>query len=135
LILLDRQGRLDWFRAPVSQVLSPVVQIFNRADSGVRAIGSGNQSDLETQLEALREERDELLADNARLRVLEEEVEQLRNQLDFQEQHPDLEPIPANVISGDPKGIERIIIIDQGREAGIRTGMAVVSPDFFVGQV
>jgi rod shape-determining protein MreC len=135
LIMLDSQQRLDWLRSPASQIFSPVVWVFNQVGDGASAIGSGNPTDIEAELEAVKQERDELLAENAELRILEEEVEQLRNQLDFQEAFPDLEPVPANVISEDPKGVERILIIDQGRDAGIRTGMAVVSPEFFVGQV
>lgn len=135
LLLLDSQHRLDWLRSPVGQVFSPVVWVFNQAGDGIGSAGRGGESVTEAELEALRQERDELLAENARLSLLEDEVEQLRNQLEFQELHPDLEPIPANVIGEDPKGVERILIIDQGRDAGIRTGMAVVSPEFFVGQV
>ncbi len=135
LIMLDSQNRLDWLRSPASQVFSPVIWVFNQAGSGPGVFGSANPSNVEQELESVRQERDELLAENAELRLLEEEVEQLRNQLEFQETYPDLEPVPANVISEDPRGVERIIIIDQGRDAGIRTGMAVVSPEFFVGQV
>lgn len=135
LIVLDSQHRLDWLRSPASQLFSPVVWVFNQVGSGAESIGSGNQTDVEGELEAVSQERDELLAENAELRLLEDEVEQLRNQLDFQEAYPDLEPVPANVISEDPKGVERILIIDQGHDAGIRIGMAVVSPEFFVGQV
>jgi rod shape-determining protein MreC len=135
LIMLDSQNRLDWLRSPASQIFSPVVWVFNQAGNGVSSIGSGNSSDVEAELESVTRERDQLLAENAELRLLEDEVEQLRNQLDFQDAYPDLEPIPANVLSEDPKGVERIIVIDQGRDAGIRTGMAVVSPEFFVGQV
>ena len=135
LIMLDSQDRLDWLRSPASQIFSPVVWVFDRIGTGAGSISSGNPTELEAELEAVKQERDQLLSENAELRVLEEEVEQLRNQLDFQNAYPDLEPVPANVISEDPKGVERILIIDQGRNAGIRTGMAVVSPEFFVGQV
>jgi rod shape-determining protein MreC len=135
LILADSQGRMEWFRSPASQVFAPITWAFNQVGSGIGGLSSGNPSDLEAELEQLRAERDALLAENARLSLLDDEVAQLRNQLDFQERHPDLEPIPANVLSEDPKGVERILIIDQGRDAGIEPGMAVVSPDFFVGLV
>jgi rod shape-determining protein MreC len=135
LIMLDSQNRLDWLRSPASQIFSPIVWVFNQVGDSASSISSGNPSDVEAQLEAVTQERDRLLAENAELRLLEEEVVQLRNQLEFQETFPDLEPVPANVISEDPRGVERILIIDQGRDAGIRTGMAVVSPEFFVGQV
>jgi rod shape-determining protein MreC len=135
LIALDSQNRMDWFRSPASQILSPVVWLFNQAGSGISSLAAGNPSDLQREFDQVRQERDALLAENAELRLLEDEVQQLRNQLDFQETFPDLQPVPANVIGEDPKGVERIIIIDQGRQAGLRTGMAVVSPEFFVGQV
>lgn len=135
LIMLDSRNHLDWLRSPASQVFSPIVWVFNQVGNSAEGIGSGASTDTEAELEAVKQERDELLSENAELRLLEEEVEQLRNQLGFQEAYPDLEPVPANVISEDPKGVERILIIDQGHDAGIRTGMAVVSPEFFVGQV
>jgi rod shape-determining protein MreC len=135
LIALDSNDRLDWLRSPAGQLFTPVVWAFNQVGDGVSSIGSGNPTDSEAELEAVIQERDELLAENAQLRLLEEEVQQLRNQLEFQESFPDMQPVPANVISEDPKGVERILIIDQGRDAGIRPGMAVVSPEFFVGQV
>lgn len=135
LIMLDSRDRLDWFRSPASQLFSPITWVFNQVDNNADSLRTDEPTDLEAELESVRQERDELLAENAELRMLEEEVEQLRNQLDFQEAFPDLEPVPANVISEDPKGVERILIIDQGSEAGIREGMAVVSPEFFVGQV
>jgi rod shape-determining protein MreC len=135
LIALDSNDRLNWLRSPASQLFSPVVWAFNQVGDGVSSISSSEPTDQEAELEVVIQERDELLAENAQLRLLEEEVQQLRNQLEFQESYPDLEPVPANVISEDPKGVERILIIDKGREAGIRPGMAVVSPEFFVGQV
>lgn len=135
LIILDSQDRLDWLRSPASQLFSPIIWVFDRTENGVGSLRSGNPSDIEQRLEEVRAERDALLAENAELRVLEEEVEQLRDQLDFQQAYPDAEPIPANVISEDPKGVERILILDKGREDGIQPGMAVVSPEFFVGQV
>lgn len=135
LIMLDSRERMDWLRSPASQIFSPIIWVFNQAGDGIGSVGSSNATDVEAELEEVAQERDELLAENAELRLLEEEVEQLRNQLGFQETYPDLEPVPANVISEDPKGIERILIIDQGSDAGIRIGMAVVSPEFFVGQV
>ncbi len=135
LITLDSRERLDWLRSPAGHVLNPVVWAFNEAGDAVASLGAGNQGVQTQEVEDLRQERDRLLAENAELRVLREEVEQLRDQLDFQNEHPDLEPLPANVIGEDPKGVERIIIIDQGREDGVRIGMAVVSPEFFVGQV
>jgi rod shape-determining protein MreC len=132
LIVLDQQQRLEGVKSPASQVFAPLTWTFNQIGS----IGSaGNPSDLEAELQAVRAERDALLAENARLRLLESEVAQLRAQLEFTELHPDLDPVPANVVNQDPMGLERIAVIDQGAESGIRTGMAVVSPDFFVGQV
>jgi rod shape-determining protein MreC len=135
LLVLDSRDRLDWLRSPAGQLFSPVVWVFNQVGSGAGSIGSSNPDGIEAELEAVKQERDQLLAENAELRLLEDEVAQLRNQLEFQEAFPDLEPVPANVLSEDPSGVDRILIIDQGRDAGIRTGMAVVSPEFFVGQV
>src|SRR5690606_13457531 len=66
---------------------------------------------------------------------LEAEVIQLREQLGFQHAHADLEVVPANVVGRDTTGARQFVMIDRGSNHGIEVGMAVVSPNFFVGQV
>jgi rod shape-determining protein MreC len=43
--------------------------------------------------------------------------------------------LAAEVIAGDPTGVSRVVVINRGREAGLRADMAVVAPDGVVGRV
>jgi rod shape-determining protein MreC len=73
----------------------------------------------------LRERVDSLEQENLRIReqiVSTQRFERLR---ELQERHG-LQMVPANVIAQDLSAWLRAIVIDQGSEAGIRSGMAVV---------
>lgn len=135
LIILDQQNRLDTVKASADQIVRPLATTFNEAGRTLRGIRPGGDTALSTQLEAVTEERDRLLAENARLKQLEQEVAQLRDQLGFKTAHPELRLVSANVIGRDPDGTEQYLVIDRGSNDGILTGMAVVSPNFFVGQI
>lgn len=135
LILLDHQQRLESVKAPANRLAGAVESALAQALDRIPWSGRGSQSELEAQLEALRAERDRLLAENARLKELEQEVIQLREQLGFKQQNPDLTLVPASVIAYDPDALQQAIVIDRGANAGIQVGMPVVSPDFLVGLV
>ena len=83
----------------------------------------------------MRRDRDALAAENARLRQLDVEIQQLRELLNVQETHPDWQLVTARVVSPDPANLQKFITIDKGSADGIRVGMAVVDPNFFVGLV
>jgi rod shape-determining protein MreC len=87
------------------------------------------------ELDAITEERDRLVAENARLKEQVADIDELRERLEFKQAHPELQVIQANVISRDPQSLEKFIIIDRGSGDGVAVGMAVVSPNFLVGQV
>lgn len=135
LIVLDGRNHLDGVKGGLGDIVAPVGQ--SLSDAGSRISGSRNVSDdqLLAENEQLRDERDALLAENARLRELEFTVEQLQDQLEFRQAHPDLIALPANVVGRDPLSRERFLIIDRGTDDGIAVGMPVVSPHFLVGQV
>lgn len=134
LTVLDNRNMLDPVKSVVGDLVSPISQGFERLGSRM-SDGSGGESELQAQLEQVQAERDELMAENARLRELVAEVEDLRAQLNFEQSHPELELLSANVVSRDPQSFEQFLIIDRGSEDGVQVGMAVVSPNFLVGQV
>jgi len=134
LILLDQRNRLDPIRTGAEQVLGPLNDSFNRLGRAIGNLGT-DDSELARQLAAVTAERDQLLAENVRLRQLEQEVVQLREQLGFQTTHAELRTLPATVIGRDPEGSRQYVVIDRGSNDGVAVGMAVVSPNFFVGQV
>ncbi|MFW6074718.1 MAG: rod shape-determining protein MreC [Chloroflexota bacterium] len=134
LITLDNRQVLD----PVKDIFGQAVAPAGRALSGIDSPIAGEpvgDAELQRQLQELEAERDGLVAENARLREQVAEVDQLREQLGFREAHPELEVTTARVIARDPQSLEKYIVIDRGSNDGIENGMAVVSPNFMVGQV
>jgi rod shape-determining protein MreC len=135
LILLDNRGLLDAPKSVVVAATTPVAGIFNDLGDRVSGLREGGDAELRRQLEQMTAERDLLLAQNEQLKTQLQEVEQLREMLGFQQQHPDMTVVAADVVARDPQSREKYIIIDRGSDHGIQVGMAVVSPNFLVGQV
>jgi rod shape-determining protein MreC len=134
LIALDQQHRLDSARTPAEALVQPFQAALSRVGDRIHGFGSGSSAS-EQQLQAMTAERNELLAENARLKDLQQQVAELQKQLGFKQSRPELKVVSAAVVGHDPNGTTRTLVIDQGSNAGIKVGMAVISPDFFAGQV
>lgn len=86
-------------------------------------------------LEALTEERNALVRENARLRSLEQENQELRELMDVRERAR-LTFVTAQVIGKSPEVDTHALIIDQGHDAGVAVGMPVIaSGGFLLGKV
>lgn len=130
MLILSRNGVLDPVRTGLRDALSPLSSATNSIIREKRSSG-----DLERENEALRQERDALAAEVARLNDLKTEVEQLRQLVNVQETNTDWTMVTARVIASDPAMLNKTITIDKGSADGIQKGMAVVDPYFFVGLV
>ena len=130
LLLLDRRDALDPLRDGLAQVFAPVSRAFERVGRA-----SISESDVQRQLEQVTAERDRLKAENSQLKAAVAELETLREQLRIEQVRPDITYVPTRVIGRDPTGAQLYVIIDKGASDGLREGMAVTSPDFYVGQV
>ena len=135
LIALDQSHRLDPLVATADHVVGPLASGMGRLDQLISFRQSPPPGSTAAELQAVTAERDQLLADNARLKQLEQEVVQLRQQLGFKNARPELKLVPASVIGRDPLGAKQFVVLDRGSNDGIQVGMAVVSPNFLVGQV
>lgn len=135
LIALDQQHHLDAARTPAQALIHPFESAMSSAGHAIRGIGQHSPTSVEQQLQQVTAERNQLLAENARLKDLQQQVNELQKQLDFKQSHPGLTVVTASVVGQDPNGIKRIFVINRGSNDGIQTGMAVISPDFFVGQI
>lgn len=134
LILLDSRDALDPVKGVAGEAISPVSGYFN--DLGDRIADDGpSDSELAQELAEVSAERDRLLAENAELKEMAAEVQELREQLGFQQSRPELETVTASVLARDPESLEKFLIIDRGSDDGLGVGMAVVSPNFLVGQI
>lgn len=68
---------------------------------------------------------DEVAAENGRLRQM----------LDFKDRHGLGELVGARVLANDPRGDCRVLVVDRGKEDGLRANMPVVSVGGLVGRV
>ncbi|MEJ7837601.1 MAG: rod shape-determining protein MreC [Thermomicrobiales bacterium] len=130
LIMLDRQSLLDPIREGLSEVVNPVQAGFSDLVDP-----APSQSELEQELEQTRLERDALLAENSNLRADQVELETLRQLQQVQTDNPGFSFIPCDVIGSDPTGTQYWVKINRGAADGLVVGMAVVDPNFYVGQI
>jgi rod shape-determining protein MreC len=128
--------------------LAPVERLLLQVFTPVQGWLSGNTAEMQGTLQALAElgtlrqriaelerERDALLAENVRLRETERENVTLREQLGYQQAHPQLDLLPAEVVGRDPTNLLRFLIIDKGTQDGVRVDMTVVTPRGLVGRI
>jgi rod shape-determining protein MreC len=127
-VLLDRRDALDPLKNSLHQLTVPVTDFFDRANQK-------DESALAKELEQIKAERDSLLAENVQLKQQAKEVEDLQAVLKVQRDHKEWKLATARVLSPDPTGLSKFITIDKGSNDGIRVGMAVVDPNYFVGLV
>lgn len=129
-IMLDRGEALDPVRDGLTQVITPISSAFNElVDRGE------DPTELEAELARVTAERDDLKAENSRLKGDQRELESLRLEQDASNRHPDYEFTAANVTGGNATGAQMFIIIDRGSLDGVAKGMAITSPHYYVGQV
>lgn len=130
IIIMDRRALLDPVREGLGEVFKPVVTRFEEV-----AQPEPSDSELAQQLATAQAENDSLRAENARLQGELEELEVLREQVQFESERPDVTPLAAEVLGRDPSGTQQVLILDRGSSDGVEVGMAVVDPDYYVGQV
>ncbi|MGI8642600.1 MAG: rod shape-determining protein MreC [Thermomicrobiales bacterium] len=129
VIALDSRQAIDPFKASLQDGLGSVTGRISSLGEEATPAGEGSElAQLQAEVDALR-------AKNARLQGVATENEQLRAQLDVEARYPDYRLLPAGVLTVDPANLEKSIVIDKGSDDGVRPGMAVVDPNYYVGQV
>ncbi|HEY7031122.1 MAG TPA: rod shape-determining protein MreC [Thermomicrobiales bacterium] len=127
-IALDNRNALDPLKTALHDLVVPVTDEFNR-------IGNGGNSDLAKQLEQVKRERDAALAENAQLKAEQKDIDQLKQIVGYEQSHPERKLVTARVLGVDPMNLQKFVTIDKGALDGIKEGMAVVDPNYFVGLV
>lgn len=130
LIVLDSRGLLTPVRDGLSTVVQPITGAFSDLPGALDSQGS-----LEQQLATAQAEVARLDAENSDLKAQIAESDVLDELNKAKAAHPDREYATAQVISRDPTGQQKYLIIDRGSADGLRVGMAVVDPNYFVGQI
>ncbi len=128
--------------------LAPVESLILQLLAPVQGWLAGGTAEIQDTLEALAElgtlrqqiaelerERDALGAENVRLREIEREYVLLREQLGYQQAHPQLDLLPAEVVGRDPTNLLRFLLVNKGTQDGARTEMTVVTSRGLVGRI
>lgn len=111
---------------------SPVGSGFYRFSQKIQSIWKPNISAAD--YEKLRAERDQLVARNMELQILERENEELRNAIDFKKEKP-YDYLMASVLGRDPT-LSNYFILDKGSKDGVQNNLPVVSPEgMLVGKI
>lgn len=90
--------------------------------------------DVRKQNRELQNELERLRLEQVRLRADAGESQRLRALLDFKERYVG-QTVAAEVIGTSGSDLSRMIQIDKGSRAGVKTDMAVITPDGIVGKV
>ena len=124
-------------RSGIDSVLMPMQKGMNAAGRYIferiedrRALSRAQEINelLSDELSMLREE-------NARLKLEENELQQLRELLGMAEQYPDYETVGAHIIGKNSGNWYRSFLIDKGSRDGIRVNMNVMADGGLVGIV
>ena len=126
---------------PVEAVLLDLANGFTNLFGGFQDVNTlrAQVADLETRL-------DQATVDEVRIRELEIENQQLRDQLQYKQANPDYtlvggtileanNPDRARVLGQDPLNLLHYITVDQGSADDVAAGMPVVTPSGLVGRV
>jgi rod shape-determining protein MreC len=119
----------------LSIAIGPVLKVISKP---TEAVGGGfdgyiNLVNTKKENSELKKKLDTALIDNQKLSELERENKRLKRILNFMEQKPNT-MIAAKVTGEDLKNWFRCIIIDKGKESGLKVRMPVVTPKGVVGQ-
>lgn len=123
----------DLARRMLSGPAMAVSAIGKKVSDTVALIGTIRQ--LAKENAQLREQTVTQLAEIADLTNVKNENEQLRQDLNFSNLHPELSLLPAEIISYSPIGSYQAFTINKGSSDGIKENQAVVSSGFLIGKV
>lgn len=122
------KGGLSVTVGPALKTISkPVDGISGLLNTYVNLIGAKKEN------EELKKQLDTLRMENHRLQELEKEHKRFKDLLGFMEKKPNT-LIAAKVIGEDLKNWFRCIIVDKGKDQGVRVKMPVITPKGIVGQ-
>lgn len=146
-ILLRFTGQIGLVEDATFGVFAPVQALVLDVTTGVGNLFGGFRevNELRVEVKQLQEQLNKSTIDSVRVRELEIENSEFRQQLEYKQENPDyllsgstvLEDNAdrARVLGQDPSTLVNSILIDQGREEQVAVGMPVVTPAGLVGRV
>jgi rod shape-determining protein MreC len=130
-IVLDNQSALNPLKTGLRNLANPVTDfVYDRTDET-----KPDEGEWEAKYHDLEDQYAELDAEYQRTKMVADQVQALQAMLNLQQTSPDLVFLPSRVVSVDPTGVNKIIVIDRGSEDGVAVGMAVTDPNYYVGVV
>lgn len=130
------EGSERLIRVWVQNTITPIQKGFLGTGRWVRGLWSSylDLRGVHEENRRLHEELARLRIERVRLQQSSAQAERIQALLGFKEQFIH-QTIPAQVIGSSGSETSRLIVINKGSEDGVRTDMAVVSPDGIVGKV
>ena len=139
LLLLSSfsSGFSNALRSGVDAVLMPMQKGMNTAGRYLfdRIENYRELSRVQEINDLLSNELAVLRAENARLRLRENELDEMRRLLDLKEQYPQYDTVGAHIIGKNSSNWYRSFLIDKGTNDGIRVNMNVIADGGLVGIV
>ncbi len=145
---LHLTGNLGPVQDVAYTIAAPIQNLMLNLVHGVSNVSGGFQdvNALREQVNQREAQLNKLTVDAVRVRELEIENSELRDQLGYKQANPDYalvggtvleanNPDAARVIGQDPSNLVRYLIIDQGSEDDVAVGMPVVTPQGLVGRI
>jgi len=140
-LIVQRAGLWEPVEGLLSRAIVPLQKGISQIVDQV-----GNLSQTARDLRDLRQQNEELEAENARLlleivrlREIEVEAALQRDLLNFAQSHPSFDIQGAHivgiVIGRDPSNLQRYVTLDVGRKAGVARNMPVVTNRGLVGRI
>ncbi|MCE5258864.1 MAG: rod shape-determining protein MreC [Chloroflexi bacterium] len=136
-LILDSLTPSNPIKNAVSQVASPIQYALRWLGTPFRALAQGveNINKLGEENETLRKENSELRNQIILLQEAQLENEILRKELSFKSSVPSYQLLSAEVIGRDPSEFFKYLIIDRGKDDGVRVGLPVITADGLVGRI
>lgn len=129
-------GPIHTVQNTVSGIATPFKFVGGAIGSGTGAVGAAveNATASEDTLQSLREHRQELIDEIAKLEEYRQENERLQALLDIKDTY-DLETIAARVTQRNSNAWEQVVTIDKGFGDGVEVGLPVMGASGLIGQV
>ena len=137
VIASGKQLNATLLESAIGVVVTPFQDLTTGISSWVdeTVTASRNKADLKEENTELKNQIADLLEENRRLSMYEEENAKLSALLKIAQRYPDYESVGANVIAKDPGVWYDGFTIDKGTKHNISANMVLIAPEGLVGKV
>lgn len=136
LLFFRSKGSFSSVDSGITRIFSPVGMVFSNSTGGIRSFFTnlGNIGNLQKENANLKDKNNQLEAEVARMSADIKETESLKRELGFKNDSG-FNTIPAEISFFDPTNVRETVIVDKGKNQGVKTNMAVTSEGTLIGRV